>query len=119
MLERSIESFLEHANGTEVTFFDRGIPDTLCYARLIGLPAETAIRAACERYRYAKRVFLAPPWREIYQLDSERRQDFDEAVRTYRLMSQVYSECGYEPIELPLLSPRERADLVTRFILPA
>src|SRR4051794_26334759 len=36
-LRRSIESYLEHAGGTALRFFDRGIPDTLGYARLIGL----------------------------------------------------------------------------------
>ena len=33
MLERSINSYREHASAM-VTFSDRGIPDTLCYARL-------------------------------------------------------------------------------------
>ena len=71
-----------------------GIPDTLCYARMIGLANDEAIRSACEIYRYAPRVFIAPPWREIYETDSERKQDFDEAARTYDVMFQVYEECG-------------------------
>ena len=37
MLERSIASFLENATIPETAFCDRGIPDTLCYVRLIGL----------------------------------------------------------------------------------
>jgi predicted ATPase len=37
MLRRSIESYVAHASSLEPVFFDRGIPDTLCYARLIGL----------------------------------------------------------------------------------
>ena len=112
MLARSIQSFLEHSPASRVTFADRGIPDTLCYARLIGVANHEAIQRACERYRYAPRVFIAPPWREIYETDSERTQDFDEAVRTYDVMFQVYEECGYELIELPRVSPGERAEFV-------
>ena len=40
MLERSIASYRDHAALNGTTFFDRGIPDTLCYARLIGSPLE-------------------------------------------------------------------------------
>ena len=112
MLARSIQSFLEHSPASRVTFADRGIPDTLCYARMIGLPNDEAIRSACEIYRYAPRVFIAPPWREIYETDSERKQDFDEAARTYDVMFQVYEECGYELVELPQVSPGERAEFV-------
>jgi len=112
MLERSIASFLAHTPADRITFSDRGIPDTLCYARLIGLPADDFIQDACRRYRYGSVVFLAPPWKEIYATDSERKQDFAEAERTFELMAQVYDECGYTVIELPKASPAARADFI-------
>jgi predicted ATPase len=111
MLERSIQSFVEHRPARAPTFSDRGIPDTLCYARLIGLP-EKSIRLACDEYRYAQRVFIAPHWPEIYGTDSERKQDFEEAQRTYELMAKVYEECGYELVELPRVGPAARAEFV-------
>src|ERR1700722_15404516 len=86
MLRRSIASYRQHTPIPRPTFSDRGIPDTLCYARLILLPDESPIRAACDQYRYASPVFFAPPWREIYATDAERKQDFDEAVRTSEQM---------------------------------
>ena len=43
MLERSIASHLEHADAIEIVFFDRGIPDALCYSRLAGLCLEDEI----------------------------------------------------------------------------
>lgn len=113
MLQRSIESFEEHTPAAAPLFTDRGIPDVLCYARLIGLPHGAPIEEACRRYRYASPVFVAPPWQEIYRTDRERKQDFAEAERTYTLMVQVYRECGYPIVELPKLPPAERA----RFIL--
>jgi predicted ATPase len=112
MLRRSIESFEEHAPTVAPLFTDRGIPDVLCYARLIGLPHAGSIEEACRRYRYASPVFMAPPWPEIYRTDHERRQDFTEAERTYTLMVQVYRECDYPIVELPKLPPVERAQFI-------
>jgi predicted ATPase len=112
MLERSIRSYLAHTPASRPVFSDRGIPDTLCYARLIGLSDEGLILDACRKYRYASVVFLAPPWREIYVTDSERRQEFAEAVRTFHQMVEVYRECGYEVSELPRATPDARADFI-------
>jgi predicted ATPase len=116
MLERSIASYLEHAVLDGTTFFDRGIPDTLCYSRLIGSPLEKEIFAACERYRYIGRVFLAPPWQEIYATDAERKQTYDEVVKTYHLMCESYKDCGYEVVEIPLASPAQRADFIVNML---
>lgn len=120
MLERSVTSYLEHASTGSPVFFDRGIPDSLCAARLMGLTEpeagraalQQALQAACARYRYAQRVFLAPPWQQIYTTDSERKQDFEEAIRTFHALAEVYEECGYQVVELPLATPAERADFI-------
>ena len=113
MLDRSIESYRSHTPAARTLFADRGIPDTLAYARLIGMSDTAEIEAACRQYRYAP---LAPPWREIYCTDDERKQDFAEAERTYRCLADVYEECGYRTVEVPKLSPRERAELVASAI---
>lgn len=112
MLERSVESYLSHTPASRPTFSDRGIPDTLCYARLIGLANQEPILDACRQYRYASVVFLAPPWKEIYETDNERKQDFAEAERTFEQMVHVYQECGYTISELPKAKPAARADFI-------
>ncbi|WP_321477403.1 AAA family ATPase [uncultured Paludibaculum sp.] len=112
MLQRSIESYLEHAQTPQRVFADRGIPDTLGYARLIGLPGTEAIEDACRRYRYSPLVFIAPPWREIYCKDTERKQDFAEAERTFEVVAGAYRGCGYHLLELPLDSPSARAGFI-------
>ncbi len=116
MLQRSIDSFREHTPARSAMFSDRGMPDTLAYARLIGLADVASIERACRRYRYAHLVFLAPPWQEIYTTDRERKQDFAEAVRTYKVIGEVYRELRYELCEIPKLSPRGRADFVLQQI---
>ena len=112
MHERSVQTYRMHARNTQLTFADRGIPDTLAYARLIRLPLQGKIARACARFRYGDQVFIAPPWAEIYQTDAERKQDFREAVRTYDGLVQTYKDCNYELIELPKLPPVERAKFI-------
>lgn len=112
MLERSIASYREYAEVKGTIFFDRGIPDALCYSRLAGLALGEEIMAACCEWRYATRVFLAPPWEEIYVTDPERWQSFDEAVRTYELMVDAYRDCGYEVVEIPRVPVEARAEFL-------
>lgn len=123
MLQHSIEVYKANGSAASPIFFDRGIPDVLCYARLIGLEGSAGIEVACEKYRYNRMVFIAPPWREIYSTDDERKQSFDEAVRTHEVMVEAYRSCGYQLIELPRVSVEERAEFVAarckEFVPPA
>jgi predicted ATPase len=59
-------------------------------------------------------VFLAPPWKEIYATDNERKQDFAEAERTFELMAAVYQQCDYELSELPKAKPDARAQFILK-----
>lgn len=114
MLARSVTSWEEDVKDSQITFFDRGIPDTLCYVRLVGLSSslEEEALGMSQQYRYWPRVFLAPPWRQIYETDAERKQNFGEAARTYEVMAQTYRGCGYEVVVLPKVSVVERAEFV-------
>jgi predicted ATPase len=114
MLERSIQFFAKQ-HPDEIAFCDRGIPDTLCYLRLIRSDDRKAA-AACSAFRYAPSVFFTPAWEAIYTTDTERKQDFEEAVRTAEQMAEVYRECGYQIIELPFATPAERADLILQCV---
>lgn len=102
-----------HARGT--VFFDRGVPDVVGYLRLTGLAVPAHAQAAARRFRYHRRVFIAPPWPDIYTQDTERRQDFAEAVRTYDAMVECYTSYGYRLVELP----RESVKTRVRFVLDA
>jgi predicted ATPase len=94
-------------------FFDRGVPDTLGYCRLIDLPTPAHAKQAAAKFRYNSRVFIAPPWPDIFTQDSERKQTLDEAERTYCSLANVYTELGYELVRLPLAPVEARL----RFVL--
>lgn len=55
-------------------------------------------------------------WAEIFGQDRERKQDFDEASRTYDAMVATYTRLGYALIELPRASVEERTAFVLRNI---
>jgi predicted ATPase len=112
MLRRSVESFRRRTPAPGPMLADRGIPDTLAYARLIASPRAAAIERVCRRYRYADLVFLTPPWREIYRTDDERKQDFDEVECTWHLLINAYRGLGYRLVEVPRLPPPDRARFV-------
>jgi predicted ATPase len=99
-------------NAAGWVFFDRGLIDAA--AALQHLTGEPTLAALGQRHRYHKRVFLAPPWREIHQPDAERRHDFDAAVAEYMRLLAVYPLLGYEVTILPKVGVSERADFVLR-----
>ncbi len=68
---------------------------------------------AAHAFRYNRRVFIAPPWREIFRQDRERKQNFDEAVRTYDALVATYTAFGYDLVEIP----RVPVDQRMRFVL--
>jgi predicted ATPase len=99
-----------------IVFFDRGVVDVLGYLRLIRQPVPEHVRRAVETFRYNRKVFIAPPWPEIFEQDHERKQDFEEAVRTYNALMGAYDACDYELIELPRESFERRVEFVLRHV---
>lgn len=77
------------------TFFDRGLLDA----------------AAALQHR---KVFLTPPWPEIYVTDSERRHGLNDAIAEYRRLLDLYPSLGYEVTILPKVGVRERANFLLR-----
>ncbi|HTS05998.1 MAG TPA: AAA family ATPase [Candidatus Eisenbacteria bacterium] len=112
MLQWEMRSYHLAEPGTGPVFFDRGVPDVLGYLRLIGLPVPEHIRKAAKEFRYHQTVFIAPPWREIFHQDIERKQDFDEALRTYESLFETYKELEYELVELPRVTVQDRVKFI-------
>jgi predicted ATPase len=99
-------------------FFDRGVPDVLGYLEPCGLPVPSHVENAARSFRYARRVFVLPPWAEIFTADEERKQSWEEARRTCEAMIAVYTRLGYELVEVPRAPVKERADFVLAGINP-
>lgn len=116
MLTRSIDSYLQHQACDGILFFDRGIPDTLAYVHLTRQPVFSELQRAVLDFRYNSLVFILPPWPEIYQTDTERKQTYQEAVETHDIMLATYRQLDYSPIIVPQGTPEERAAFVIRHL---
>lgn len=93
-------------------FFDRGLVDAA--AGLQYLTGEPALASLGQTHRYHRRVFLTPPWPEIYLTDPERRHGLDSAVAEYLRLLEIYPSLGYEVSILPKIGVAERADFILK-----
>lgn len=116
MLLRSIVDFEEFIHIDKPCFFDRGIVDTIGYARLINIPVTKNMLEAANQYKYNNKVFLFPFWKEIYVNDAERKQNSEEAQKTCQTLRETYENFGYEIVNVPFLSPEERAKWILQNI---
>ena len=112
MLDREMRSYREAQDEKGTVLFDRGVPDVCGYLRLIGQVVPAHMSKAAEEFRYNPLVFVAPPWEEIFCQDRERKQDFDEAVRTCDALVETYQSYGYDLVPLPRTSVDERVRFV-------
>lgn len=116
MLEQSIFDFV-HAPKDTLHFFDRGIPDLHSYQSQYLGKVEDNLNKAIQQYRYNTKVFLFPPWHEIYCHDEERKLPFSEAVQTYHSVKTSYKICGYQTIEVPQALISERVNFILKQIM--
>lgn len=112
MLSWELRSYHQARSLSATVIFDRGIPDVVGFLILSGLPVPAHVTRAAGAFRYRRQVFIAPPWPGIFIPDTERKQSFEEAEATHRIMSDVYSGLGYDLVPLPLASVSERARFV-------
>ncbi|MEB3042678.1 AAA family ATPase [Rhizobium mulingense] len=92
------------------TFFDRGLIDAA--SALQHLTGEPILEKLSGLHRYNTKVFLTPPWPEIYVTDPERRHGFDEAVAEYDRLATIYPALGYDVVTLPNIAVAERVDFI-------
>ena len=99
------------ADQTGWVFFDRGLVDAAA-ALAHATGDDLVMRDLCRKHRYHDRVFLTPPWPEIYVTDGERQHGFEEAVAEYERLCAVYPALGYAPVILPKTTVAARADFL-------
>lgn len=61
---------------------------------------------------YNRKVFILPPWLDIYETDNERKQTWEEAVYTFDKMKQTYLDFGYNVIEVPKETVGKRCEFI-------
>ena len=83
-----------------IVFLDRGIPDVLAYMHYIGDSYPSHFDTACRQNLYTK-IFILPPWEEIYVSDDQRYENYEQAKLIFNHLSETYQNYGYQLIEVP------------------
>jgi predicted ATPase len=113
LLEGREKQYLEaDKSESEFVFFDRGIPDTHAYMNYSNTKYPAYFVEKSKTYTYQK-VFILPPWEEIFVSDNERYESFDIAVEIHHHLKKAYQEIGYTIRTVPFGTVKER----TAFIL--
>ncbi len=109
-IEMSLLDIEGISNPTDWVFFDRGLVDAAsALSQITGKPVTDNLGT---QLTYHRKVFLTPPWAEIYVSDAERRHQLSAAIEEYERLLDVYPSLGYEVTVLPKTSVEARADFV-------
>lgn len=111
LLEGRLKQYEEVEKKRQTLYYDRGLPDVVAYLNYISLGYPESFDDLCLKYRYEK-IFLLPPWEEIYEQDNERYESFEEATTIYYHLKETYENYQYTPIEVPTGTLEERAAFI-------
>jgi predicted ATPase len=115
LLQRSIATHADAQAHDGTTLFDRGVPDCVAYAQILGTdPMPSAQAAAIHRYNAV--ALVTKPWEEIYTTDDERKMTFAHTVEFQRFIELAYEICGYTLVEVPRGPIEQRAAFVRTFL---
>lgn len=112
MLRIDVENFLANPAGQDPVFFERGVLDSVCMLDHVTPLSESELSGWLTKYRYFSKVFVLPPWKEIYMNDAERDHTFEHAEWVNGITQEWYRRCGYEVVEVPTISVDERCTFV-------
>lgn len=111
-VSRAMHQMVEAARHDRLSFFYRGIVDAVSNLEHLKLPVPEAFKTALKKCRYHERMFMTPPWPEIFANDGERRHNFADAVAEFEMLAKAYARLGYEVVMVPKLAPGARAEFV-------
>ena len=113
-VSRAMHNMILAATTTSHVFFDRSIVDNVSGLQQMPGGAPADLMKAMETFRYAKKVFMTPPWPELFRTDAARTHSFEVALTEYATLVPAYERLGYEVIILTKVSVKERVDFILK-----
>ncbi|SNR15641.1 AAA family ATPase [Tenacibaculum jejuense] len=108
LLEGRVQQYLDAEKSNKKTvFFDRGIPSVHAYLEYFNTEIPEEFIEKSKQYKYTK-IFQFLPWKKIYKSDNERYETFEQAEKISTFLNKAYTELGYEIINVPFDSVRNR-----------
>ena len=112
VIVRAMHQMITAARFQSIAFFDRGVVDAVTALERMQVPVAEPYKRALELYGHNRKVFLSPPWPEIYSTDNERKHAFEDAARECAALEEAYPRHGYDLVVLPKIDIAARADFV-------
>jgi predicted ATPase len=101
LLERSIGDYRSALrSAAPLVLFDRGVPDCVAYAAVLGVDPSASL-AAAERHRYHAQVMILEPWEQIYATDDERTMSFEQTIPFHAALVDAYEGADYTLVAVP------------------
>lgn len=111
-LEMSLRDREKAGKMSGLVFFDRGLIDAA--AALEHATGKPTLKAYAGIERYNRRLFVTPPWPEIFTNDPERRHSLKDAIAEYERLLTAFASLSYDVEILPKIGVAERADIILK-----
>lgn len=103
----------QNASKDDVTFFDRGMHDSLVYFSYAGISHHPELDEALTHSRYRK-VFVLDML--PYEKDDARTENYDTASQIHLDLKTAYEKAGMEVVEVPVMPVAERTDFILKHL---
>jgi len=113
IFDQDWKNFVSNSDLSSLLFFDRSFMDSACMLLDSDSKSYDNIRNTHLTNRYNNKVFITPPWKQIYRTDDERDQSFEQSIEVYQRLAKWYKEHDYDVIVLP----KDTIENRTKFIL--
>ncbi len=110
--QQYIEADESHAN---MVFLDRGVPDVLAYMDFIGDSYPERFIEACKDSMYDF-AFILKPWQDIYIIDNERYESFEQALEIHEHLLKTYQSYNYQLFDVPFDTVGKRVDYILKVL---
>ena len=111
MVYSRMKNRVEHQSDN-LCFLDRSVVDLIGYMEFANEKAPINYSEFAKSARYAKKVFIMPLWASIYTNDQERKESIEEAKTIDHNLRESYKNLGFELIDVPMLTIKERAKFI-------
>ena len=112
VLDMDIRAYVSAQQHKGPVFFERGLLDPLYSLSQIGEVTMDQVERYKDQYPYNSMVFFFKPWADIYVKDSERDHPYSHAVAVAEIVIAWYQQLGFTMVEVPTVSPEDRATFV-------
>jgi predicted ATPase len=112
MFFKDFENYISKADTTSLLFFDRSFLDSAYLLYNSDMNTYEKIKSTHLSHRYNQKVFITPPWEEIYSNDNERDQTFEEAIEVCNNLHRWYELHKYDVIIIPNDTIENRANFI-------